>query len=249
MATYYLAFDVGIKNLAYCFAKYDKELTIIDWNIINFSKESLICNQLNIKKNTCKKCTKKAIYINKNKTNSYCDVHHKIKNEKVTKIQKPTLLFNIEQLLMALEKLYDNILTIPYDICNYANKINVLIENQPVFLIPTMKTYSIVIYSFFANKKIHNTKIINDVRFINAITKTGNIFVEKVNKNLITNFDLFSVFKKKYIEKYKDKKKIKAYDIRKDFSIEFSQNIITKIPVNCDNIIAITKFDLEKKKR
>ena len=84
MVIYYLAFDVGIKNLAYCFAKYDKELTIIDWNIINFSKEIAICDQLNVTKNTSKKCSKKAIYVNKDETHFYCDKHHKTKNEKVT---------------------------------------------------------------------------------------------------------------------------------------------------------------------
>ena len=262
MTTFYLAFDVGIKNLAYCFASYNKNLTIIDWNIINFSQEQFKCNQLNNKK---KICGKKALFQNENKQNTYCENHFETKNEKVKKIIILILLFKIENLLVALDNLFENTLNLPCDNFKYPNKINILIENQPVFLIPTMKTYSIVIYTFFANKKIHYPNFINDVRFINAIVKTSNKFISKINNCMNIQNILFDQFKKNYIEKYKQiytqnlkknknknknikMKKIKSYDIRKNFSIEFTFNIINNIICNSSNIVSITRFELEKKK-
>ena len=257
MTTFYLSFDVGIKNLAYCFSSYNKNLTILDWNIINFSQEHAKCNQINKKKI----CGKKAQYHNENKTNSYCEIHHKTKNEKVKKIPSSTLLFQIEKLINALDNLFENTLNLPCDNFKYPNKINILIENQPVFLIPTMKTYSIVIYTYFAHKKIHYPNFINDVRFINAIVKTSNKFILKINKSLNINNILFEQFKINYIDKYtkihkqnlkKNKntkiKKIKSYDIRKEFSIDFTFNIINNIKCNYSNVISITRFELEKKK-
>ncbi len=267
MTTFYLAFDVGIINLAYCFSKYDKELSIIDWNVIDFSREKQTCNHLIVKKKSSRICGKTATYTNNSKTNSYCDIHHKEKNDKTIKtkkIQKPTLQINIERLLASLDNLFTNILTMPYDISKYANNINILIENQPVFLIPTMKTYSVIIYGFFAYKKIQFPNIINNIRFINAGTKTSDKFISILNNKLITQYDIIKIFKKNYIIKCENEhkkklktnkkakmKQIKAYDIRKEFSINLASTLIENIkiiPNNHFNIVSITNFELTNKK-
>ena len=58
---YYLTFDVGIKNLAYCLARYDQKKTlingldIIDWNILDVSFKPLMCKNIINKRKVCNK--------------------------------------------------------------------------------------------------------------------------------------------------------------------------------------------------
>ena len=275
METFYLSFDVGIINLAYCFAKYDNNvLTIIDWDIINFSKEKIKCNQLLIGKRISRICNKNATYVTKDNTNNYCNEHYKTKNDRVKKIPDPNAfsLYNVEQLIRSLDKLFDDVLTTPYDIkktnneqykfdIKYANNINIIIENQPSTLIQTMKSYSLIIYGYFANKIFNKSKFIKSVRFINASTKTSDIFIQQINQKLNIKCDLFNIYKKKYIDNYENnfikrnlknnklvKKKVKSYDVRKDFSVKLATNLKNLLDMNISNIISSNKFDISKKK-
>jgi hypothetical protein len=78
-----ISFDVGIRNLAYCYFEIPDEKTndylslvksikVLKWDIINLSNDDngLICNQIN--KNS-KSCKSKGIY--KHTTNIYCKKH------------------------------------------------------------------------------------------------------------------------------------------------------------------------------
>ena len=51
-----LSIDVGINNLAYCLLKKTKKTDILDWNIIDLANDNI---------ETCKDCSKKANYTNK----------------------------------------------------------------------------------------------------------------------------------------------------------------------------------------
>lgn len=280
MSSFYLTFDVGIVNLAYCFAKYDKELTIIDWDIINFSQKKLLCNQIVHLKKSTRKCGKNATYTNKTNDNNFCDHHYKTKNERVSKIPDPNnfSLTNVSELIKSLDTLFLNVLTIPYDIDDngkgkYAKKINIIIENQPPGLIQTMKSYSVIMYGFFAAKKIQYPNIISDVRFINAITKTSDEFILEFNKRMNINHCLLNVYKQQYIENHYNKflirskntnnnkelkyNKPKPYDIRKAYSVDFvakitgtinTKNTFDILQKNSSNVIAVTNFELSKKK-
>ena len=58
-----LSFDVGIKNLAYCYLEYkEQQINIIEWDIINICREKhWICK--NKKKKNKELCNKQAKYF------------------------------------------------------------------------------------------------------------------------------------------------------------------------------------------
>jgi len=75
----YLSWDIGIKNLAYCFMDYDttnKKFTIIHWGILNLTDTKPIPTCVGIIKSTSKICGKKASLIDTN-NNFYCATHGK----------------------------------------------------------------------------------------------------------------------------------------------------------------------------
>ena len=115
----------------------------------------------------------------------------------------------MERLLRSLENFYQKIILNPYDIDSdgtpqYVENLRIYIENQPVFKNPVMKTISIGIFTFFTLKKILNNKIISNVNFINAASKTKDDFITKL-------FELIDV--KSYVNKFKE------YDKRKEFTV------------------------------
>ena len=77
-----ISYDIGIKNLAYCVLEYkDKELSILDWNVMNLLEESVPlekCSQTNkikgSKTEVCN-CIKEARYKKNDKY--YCIKHAK----------------------------------------------------------------------------------------------------------------------------------------------------------------------------
>jgi len=85
-----LSFDVGIKNLAYCYLEYkDAKIDIIEWDIINICREKhWVCK---CKKKNKEICNKQAKYF-KNDI-YYCKIHAKnnkflIPTEEINKINK-----------------------------------------------------------------------------------------------------------------------------------------------------------------
>ena len=140
--------------------------------------------------------------------------------------------------LPLLEKFYQKIMLNPYHIDKngnplYIKNLRIYIENQPVFKNPVMKTISIGIFTFFALKKILNNKIISNVNFINASSKTKDYFITKL-------FELVNV--KSYISKFKE------YDKRKEFTVDITNQLVRKLPNSVNNIVSINKYFLNKKK-
>jgi hypothetical protein len=96
-----------------------------------------------------------------------------------------------------------------------------------------MKTISIGIFTFFTLKKILNNKIISNVNFINAASKTKDDFITKL-------FELIDV--KSYVNKFKE------YDKRKEFTVDITNQIIPKLSNYTNNIVSTSKYILNKKK-
>jgi hypothetical protein len=94
MIHYYLTFDVGIKNLAYCLVKYDTSkltddkiingIEIIDWDILNVAHKPLYCKQIKNKRAICN-CISKTYSLKIGATDhsdidnlvGYCKTHTK----------------------------------------------------------------------------------------------------------------------------------------------------------------------------
>lgn len=114
------SFDVGIKHLAYCIFKTTSPITIIDWGIVDLTKQQDTPIQLCDCRKSAKTpqlCNKKGSFIKNGVV--YCSVHAK-KHE--------DFVFNDKRFsLPSLKKLKISELTV---VCNTYN-INVCIESEP----------------------------------------------------------------------------------------------------------------------
>lgn len=132
-----LSWDIGIKNLSFCYMEKNK---IIDWGIINLEDEIPLC-QGSFKNGN--KCNRKATYIEKKpsieneKEMTFCKTHS-IKNCKLIKKKTYSLLELTKKLVDELDKKFKNI---EID--------SVLLENQPALKNPKMKSIQMVIFSYF----------------------------------------------------------------------------------------------------
>lgn len=131
------AFDVGIKNMSYCILQGNQ---IVRWDLINLLSPSKICECLS---KTGKKCSKSAKYTEND--HNYCELHSKTAQNKVKMHKIP-----IDKSLYSIgTALYDVLETIPEII----NSDRIVIENQPTLINPTMKSISMLLFSFFVMKK------------------------------------------------------------------------------------------------
>ena len=158
---YYIGWDIGIKNLAYCIIEVDSENNekILELDIINLIEEptKYICSQVNKNKNNCKQ---KALY--KNNDCFYCNKHYNLLSDKekklVKKIKPPKKCskYSLEELGYSLFSKLDE-----HPIFSKCE--NIIIENQPVLKNPTMKSIQIMLYSYFLikNKNIKIIKLVN----------------------------------------------------------------------------------------
>jgi hypothetical protein len=161
---YYVGWDIGIKNLAYCIIEQlsDKTEIIKELEIINLIDEpkKYICSCINKNKNKCKG---KAIYISKiNEEIIYCNKHYKLlsnKENKLVKSIKPPKKCNKYSLEELGTRLFNTLDKKPI----FLDCENIVIENQPVLKNPTMKSIQIMLYSYFLikNKNITLIKLLN----------------------------------------------------------------------------------------
>jgi hypothetical protein len=74
-----MSFDIGIKNMAYCIISVDTDVKIIDWRVIDISKNGENNNESVVEKCSCKNkttfCKKKAKYVKNGQF--YCEKHAK----------------------------------------------------------------------------------------------------------------------------------------------------------------------------
>ena len=70
----YLSWDIGIKNLSYCFLENkNNNINIIDWDIINLSNQQIFFCHCQKKKGGI--CGKKASLFNLSDNKYYCKTH------------------------------------------------------------------------------------------------------------------------------------------------------------------------------
>lgn len=148
--------DIGCKNFAYCILEIDdtnkeRPFKILYWELLNICSESCLCSK-QLKKN---KCQNKAVYIDKLTNICYC-TKHKPKDISLNKIKTT----DKDNLYTYGRNMYDELNKRKYILdCDIF-----LIENQPNRLNPTMKSISMILYSYF---------IFNNIKaqFINANLK------------------------------------------------------------------------------
>lgn len=241
-----------------------ERINIIDWEIIDVSYKPLYCKQIKNKRAVCNCISKyyslkpgKISHSDPNNLIGYCKTHfkqikefNKIKSNKHNQIKTWSINSNpiyknnfstqMEKLLIGLENFFNHIVLTPYHINNFIpfeiNKLDIYIENQPVFKNPIMKSISVGIYTFFSMKKILHPKSINSINFINATTKTKVDFIIKLSKlvGIESKIKDFEVYKK-----------------RKDFSEDIVNQIIPKLKYDFEyinNIFSTINYDMTKKK-
>ena len=225
---YYIAFDVGIKNLSYCASRIDNKnnIDILHWGLIDNS----------ILLPSCSKCKKDASMYSKTNDSFYCKRDAKQITEKLTKIKNMPEYQNSFDVQML--RIYTNLELFYQKITKYYNQdermknITVIIENQPSLTNPIMKTISTAIYLFFLHKKMYNPEIISSVKFLSATVKTSVFFTNflKLDKAISSNHA------------------VNKYSSRKKFTVDIVQQYIRTLPNNIYNIVAQLLFEYESKK-
>lgn len=271
---YYLTFDVGIKNLAYCLSRYDKTksildgLDVLDWGILDVSFKPLICKHIKNKKKICNTnaifyslkdniINKPSSHKNINNLIGYCQNHAtELKNKdkdgykNLFRVSKNSLFINnfnvqMERLLKALETFFnEKILSIYHtenpeqEVIEYQeyliNNLEILIENQPVFKNPIMKSISIAILTFFTLKKVIFKNVIKYVNFISPKEKTQSVFIQSIKQELKIN--------------PKEKVNFKVYAERKDFAIDATNQILLNLNKSLFNVVSSVNYNLSNKK-
>lgn len=162
-----LSWDIGIINLSYCILeKVDKQIIIKEWNVINLEEQIPIIT-CSAKCKNGNDCSRKAIFLSKDKKIGYCRIHYKIvdiecKEIKKTKKKKEDLITIGFKLINELNTRFNN--DMEFD--------NVLLENQPSLKNPTMKSIQIIIYSYFLIKGYTiEPKSVKHIQMISATQK------------------------------------------------------------------------------
>jgi hypothetical protein len=264
---YFLTFDVGTKNLAYCLSRYDVKknilagLDIISWDILDISFKPLICKHIVNKRKICNKNSlfyilkegildDKKAHENENNFIGYCKDHanelkknDKNKYKKLHRISKNNLYVNtfnaqMERLLVALEELY-------------ISKIDTIfhIENSKGLSVSNLDIY-IENQPVFKNP-IMKTISIGIFTFFtlkkmlkNKLIKSVN-FISASDKTHLTFINSMGKFLNIELKKNVD---FKIYSQRKDFAIDTTNKIISNL--NCDllNIVSSCNYFLSHKK-
>jgi hypothetical protein len=271
---YYLTFDVGIKNLAYCLARYDttKNITdgldIIDWGILDVSYKPLICKNIVNKR---KKCNTNSIYyllkdeikdtsINHKDSNNligYCQTHAndlKIKDKKthstLFRVSKnPAFVnnFNIqtERLLRALEDFYNNKLMSLYHTVDPEQEA----FNNTEYLISNMEIY-IENQPVFKNPIMKTISIIILAFFmLKKVTCSNRIkSVNFISASGKTNLSFISSMNQSLNINPKPNVNFKVYAERKEFAIDVTNQIIQTLNKSIFNICSCVNYELSAKK-
>lgn len=244
MKQYYLTFDIGTENLAYCLASFSPNGTnietkyeIITCGVTCIDGVKLKCIHqtitLNGKKQKTKTCGKKALHYDmcNNKYVGYCQAHKTNNSLRMSSnvTFSTSFMDKIDRLMLFLEGLM-KIINMHTTIGN----LNIHIENQPALLTPIMKTISVAVFSYFRAKQTTFPKLIKTVRFVSPSIKTSSVFIENLQKvlGLASKIKNFKVY---------ENRKLFAEDIVG----QFFDKIDGKSALNCANY---AKFHLLKKK-
>lgn len=191
------AFDVGITNLAICIINNEE---ILRWEIINISSDKIQCCKILRTKKQCQKIG----HYKDNDGNFYCSSHKSLECKKTNEKD------NLYSYGVNMYKALDNI-------SELSKCLNIFIENQPVLKNPSIKSISMLLFSYFINKN-------PNVQFINATVKL-NYKKEETKEILKTS---------------KNK-----YKTRKELSVKYANEIIDEFKIN--SIILNNYLESKKK--
>lgn len=202
-------------------------------NVDKLQKNDNMCCYIN--KNN-KACEKKSTYYSKDHNKYFCTAHknsfilgelNKCKPKKINKQNANKI--PIQDLSVKLFKSMD-------DHKNFLDVDEVVIENQPTFINPTMKTMSAFIYSYFSVRGLvdNNKKNIKSVRFFSPSNKLkiNKEHTEKTLKNSVNELECYTLTKElgqKYCRALIDSDKNKfldTYDKQDDLCDSFLQGFM-----------------------
>ena len=207
MSKQILSFDVGRINLAFCLIKVtDDKCEILLWDIINLDDNDELCQSQIRGNKTCKKKAKH-ILIDKITQNTLyaCDTH-KLKMIEISPNKLSSKKCEMKSIQSISEYLFEKLDS--YNL--FMNADEVIIENQPSFKNPKMKTISAFLFSYFTLRKFDNkgTTNLKIVKFVSPLNKL------KLN---ISEED------REQIKNTHDKKK---YELTKNLSIKYCSLLI-----------------------
>lgn len=173
---YILSFDIGIKNLAYCYLDFSGNIqenvkiinpTILDWGIIDIFNEinndGIKCSVMNKKGNICSKIAVNYLDINDKKLgfcgNKTCQNRLSIM---YPNDQKKVIIKKIKKITTKSLSLIDIGRTMVQELDKKPEFLNadiIVLENQPVLKNPTMKSIQMILYSYFLIRGNSNTQI------------------------------------------------------------------------------------------
>ena len=271
---YYLTFDVGIKNLAYCLARYDTSknitegLDIINWGILDVSYKPLICKNIVNKR---KKCNTNSIYylLKDNVTDTlinhaeptnligYCQNHannlkliDKKTHRALFRVSKNSIFannFNIqmERLLKALEDFYNNKLMSLYHTVNTEQE---ALNNTEYFL-SNLEIY-IENQPVFKNPIMKTISIGILTFFILKKVTYGNKIksVNFISASDKTHLSFISSMNKSLKINPKPNVDFKVYAERKAFAIDMTNQIVQNLNKSIFNIVSSINYDSCTKK-
>lgn len=137
-----------------------------------------------------KKCNKTSKYKNADATKTYCKAHMLCQTKKIT---KETSLMKIKKVTCASENL-EQLGTTMYN--KFTTKTNLFeatkikIENQPTLKNPTMKSLSMLLFSYAIMQKMKENSNIKNINFIAPSSKlntTIDVIVDIINQSLPTD--------------------------------------------------------------
>ena len=263
---YYLTFDVGIKNLAYCLVRKDIEkktllesIDILHWGILDVSYKPLICKNIVNKRKICNKVSLNYLLKDSECPNPHensdnligycktCTAKLKLENKalhkslnKISRNAKYNDNFNIqmERLLSSLEKFYNNNIEGIYDV--KTNNFEYFIQNLEIFI---------------ENQPVFKNPI---MKSISIAIFTFFILKKVINPKIIKSVNFISAGEKTkpvFINKMKeyinidvDVAQLKNYDKRKEFTITITNEFIKKLNDSVFNIISKINYSDAKKK-
>jgi hypothetical protein len=226
-----LSWDIGIKNLAYCITDENEnnEISILDWNVFNISADTT-CDY------TCKTpCTKSATYHSNISNLYFCTTH-------IKKYQKENPEEKFKKIVSGKDQFFQTNCKIPEVLDQHRELFlscqHIVLENQPIFKNPKMKTIQMILYSYFIMRGITDKHITNSlVETIQCFSATN-----KLKLNLSKDFSNHSNDETVENETQMPTVSTKDYKDRKKSSI----NLVYQLLKDTPNLY--TQFHSHKKK-
>lgn len=162
-----------------------------------------------------KKCKNNAKYYVKGSNEYYwCDTHYNKGKEKFLKNIGTKKISNAkctkQDLNITANRLYTILDTMPY----LLQVEQVLIENQPSFKNPSMKTISALVYGYFIMRGTVDTKITNStIKLVKFVSPSNKLKVNKMTTDIVLK---------------KGEEEDKVYKMTKKLGIKYCQVLITK---------------------